>query len=197
MKKKQIINFKLKILNNIYSFYNIVKYIQFNYQKIQVYLKFQIFNKSQMSSELDQIIETLKKCDIIKENQVKNLCNQAREILVEESNLQRVDSPVTICGDIHGQFYDLIELFTVGGQCPDTNYLFLGDFVDRGYHSVESFLLLLALKVIQKNKNKKIINKQNRLGILIELLLQEEIMNQDKSHKYMGFMMNVQENTVH
>jgi len=69
------------------------------------------------------------------------------EILMEESNVQQVDVPVTICGDIHGQFHDLKELFKVGGDCPDTNYLFLGDFVDRGFYSVETFLLLLALKV--------------------------------------------------
>ncbi|KAF2303819.1 hypothetical protein GH714_023603 [Hevea brasiliensis] len=65
----------------------------------------------------------------------------------EESNVQRVDAPVTICGDIHGQFYDMKELFKVGGDCPKTNYLFIGDFVDRGFYSVETFLLLLALKV--------------------------------------------------
>jgi serine/threonine-protein phosphatase 4 catalytic subunit len=98
-------------------------------------------------SDLDRQIEILRRCELIKESEVKALCAKAREILVEESNVQRVDSPVTICGDIHGQFYDLKELFKIGGDCPETNYLFLGDFVDRGFYSVETFLLLLALKV--------------------------------------------------
>ncbi|KAI8915166.1 Metallo-dependent phosphatase-like protein [Powellomyces hirtus] len=99
------------------------------------------------NSDLDRQIEQLRRCEIIKESEVKDLCDKAREILSEESNVQSVDAPVTICGDIHGQFYDLKELFTVGGECPQTNYLFMGDFVDRGFYSVETFLLLLALKV--------------------------------------------------
>uniref|UniRef100_A0A7S0F3J0 Serine/threonine-protein phosphatase n=1 Tax=Phaeocystis antarctica TaxID=33657 RepID=A0A7S0F3J0_9EUKA len=101
---------------------------------------------SSSSSDLDRQIEQLKRCEYIKEAEVKSLCAKAREILVEESNVQRVDAPVTICGDIHGQFYDLKELFKVGGSVPDTNYLFMGDFVDRGYNSVETMTLLLLLK---------------------------------------------------
>jgi serine/threonine-protein phosphatase 4 catalytic subunit len=192
--------------------------------------------------DLDRAIETLKQCECLEEGEVKQLCQMATEILVEESNVQRVDAPVTICerappafpplgaaasiprapaltapcffcagGDIHGQFYDLCELFKVGGDCPQvrprpaprpprrrrraqrccrrapctprrcaalarllplpsppppppistlpspltlplslsmqTSYLFMGDFVDRGFYSVETFLLLLALKV--------------------------------------------------
>jgi serine/threonine-protein phosphatase 4 catalytic subunit len=98
-------------------------------------------------SDLDRQIEQLLRCEIISEKEVKDLCAKAREILMEESNVQRVDSPVTVCGDIHGQFHDLKELFAIGGNCPNTNYLFVGDFVDRGFNSVETFLLLLALKV--------------------------------------------------
>eukprot|EP00891_Asterochloris_glomerata_P004506 jgi/Astpho2/4506/Aster-00103 len=98
-------------------------------------------------SDLDRWIEQLRECKPLKEPEVKQLCEKALEILVEESNVQRVDAPVTICGDIHGQFYDLMELFKVGGDCPQTNYLFMGDFVDRGFYSVETLLLLLCLKV--------------------------------------------------
>ncbi len=77
---------------------------------------------------------------------------QAKEILQEESNVQQVAAPVTVCGDIHGQFYDLVELFRIGGDCPQTNYLLMGDYVDRGYYSLETVTLLIALKVRYRNR---------------------------------------------
>ena len=92
-------------------------------------------------------IAELRACRTIPESQVRELTYKARELLIEEGNVVQVDAPVTICGDIHGQFHDLMELFRVGGDVPDTNYLFMGDFVDRGFYSLESFLLLLCLKV--------------------------------------------------
>ncbi|SLM39567.1 serine threonine protein phosphatase [Lasallia pustulata] len=98
-------------------------------------------------SDLDKAIAQLRACKTIPESQVRELCYKARELLIEEGNVVQVDAPVTICGDIHGQFHDLMELFRVGGDVPDTNYLFMGDFVDRGFYSLESFLLLLCLKV--------------------------------------------------
>ena len=104
-------------------------------------------NNSHISNNLDKQIEQLRKCQYITEIEVKLLCEKAKEIFIEESNVQKIVAPLTICGDIHGQFDDLTELFIKGGKCPETNYLFMGDFVDRGFNSVETFLLLLALKV--------------------------------------------------
>nr|XP_028960050.1 major serine/threonine-protein phosphatase PP2A-2 catalytic subunit-like [Malus domestica] len=81
---------------------------------------------------------------------VKVLCEKAKEILMEESNVQPVKSPLTNCGDIHGQFHDLAELFRIGGKCPDTNYLFMGDYVDRGYYSTLSLIFLELLCLISR-----------------------------------------------
>uniref|UniRef100_A0A671U666 protein-serine/threonine phosphatase n=1 Tax=Sparus aurata TaxID=8175 RepID=A0A671U666_SPAAU len=99
------------------------------------------------TKELDGWIEQLNECKQLSENQVKVLCEKAKEILTKESNVQEVRCPVTVCGDVHGQFHDLMELFKIGGKSPDTNYLFMGDYVDRGYYSVETVTLLVSLKL--------------------------------------------------
>ncbi|KAK7723762.1 sporulation-induced protein [Diaporthe eres] len=180
---------------------------------------------------LDEWLEEAKQCHYLPESVMKQLCEMVKEVLMEESNIQPVVTPVTICGDIHGQFYDLLELFRVAGGMPgetnvqapqtattvitsedieppteitnpklrkkikqskasgdeggeaggdvvdeeantssesvarpdssgsgsgaaatgpsqsaDTRFVFLGDFVDRGYFSLETFTLLMCLK---------------------------------------------------
>lgn len=169
---------------------------------------------------LDEWLEEAKRCHYLPESVMKQLCEMVKEVLMEESNIQPVVTPVVICGDIHGQFYDLLELFRVAGGMPgetsvqapqtattvitsedieppteitdpklrrrirssssgddtdeigddgadqlaqpssessekstampspaaDTRFVFLGDFVDRGYFSLETFTLLMCLK---------------------------------------------------
>ncbi|EZF28805.1 Serine/threonine-protein phosphatase [Trichophyton interdigitale] len=175
----------------------------------------------------DEWLEAAKNCKYLSEHHMKQLCELVKEYMMEESNIQPVSTPVTICGDIHGQFYDLLELFRVAGGMPgDTrpaapsaqapiitsedieppstitdpklkrrlrkssppnsvieddgdeetggqatesnadneageedksaspigNFIFLGDYVDRGYFSLETLTLLLCLKARYPNK---------------------------------------------
>ncbi|EDV91267.1 GH14979 [Drosophila grimshawi] len=95
---------------------------------------------------VDKWIEMVQKCQYLPENELRKLCEMISDILLEESNVQPVSTTVTVCGGIHGQFYDLRNLFSTGGDVPNTNYIFMGDFVDRGYYSLETFTLLMALK---------------------------------------------------
>lgn len=74
----------------------------------------------------------------LSEPEVLELCDVAKEVLHQERNVEEVAAPVTVVGDVHGQLHDLLELFELAGKAPDTNYLFLGDYVDRGYQSVRS-----------------------------------------------------------
>ncbi|KAK3314703.1 Metallo-dependent phosphatase-like protein [Apodospora peruviana] len=184
--------------------------------------------KLRPNAGLDEWLEEAKQCHYLPEAVMKQLCEIVKEVLMEESNIQPVNTPVTICGDIHGQFYDLLELFRVAGGMPgetnveapqtatsvitsddieppteitdpklkkkirstsptgsgednegegdttieaaednnsstvaesssaqavnaaspsaDNRFVFLGDFVDRGYFSLETFTLLMCLK---------------------------------------------------
>jgi serine/threonine-protein phosphatase PP1 catalytic subunit len=83
----------------------------------------------------------------LSENEIKGLCIKARDIFMNQPMLLELEAPLKICGDIHGQYFDLLRLFEYGGFPPEANYLFLGDYVDRGRQSLETICLLLAYKV--------------------------------------------------
>ncbi|GBE58999.1 serine threonine phosophatase PP1 [Babesia ovata] len=108
-----------------------------------------------MELEVDNIIERLLEVQSnrplrsvqLSEEEIRSLCLKSREIFLSESVLLELEAPIKICGDIHGQYYDLLRLFEYGGFPPTANYLFLGDYVDRGKQSLETICLLLAYKI--------------------------------------------------
>mmetsp|Transcript_18218 Transcript_18218/g.18201 ORF Transcript_18218/g.18201 Transcript_18218/m.18201 type:complete len:229 (+) Transcript_18218:6-692(+) len=75
------------------------------------------------------------------------LIRQASDVFRRERNLLELKDPVSVVGDIHGQYYDLLRLLELGGDPNRTKYLFLGDYVDRGSFSIEVTLLLYAVKL--------------------------------------------------
>ncbi|KAM0912187.1 hypothetical protein ACQ4PT_012897 [Festuca glaucescens] len=80
--------------------------------------------------------------------EIRHLCSAAKELLLSQPTLLTVPAPVNVCGDIHGQYPDLLRLFrATGAPSADNRYLFLGDYVDRGKQSVETICLLLAYKL--------------------------------------------------
>lgn len=79
--------------------------------------------------------------------EIRHLISKSRDIFMSQSMLLDLDAPLKICGDIHGQYDDLLRLFTIGGFPPNVNYLFLGDYVDRGKQSIETICLLMCYKI--------------------------------------------------
>ena len=101
---------------------------------------------------MEKYLDILKENDCIPENDMRLLSEKLKEVLLQEANIVQVQAPITVCGDVHGQFYDVLELFRIGGQLPKTSYIFIGDFVDRGYHSVETIEYLFCLKLMYPDK---------------------------------------------
>lgn len=117
-------------------------------------------NKVNCKVELnvDKVIEQLlavrttpRKQVQLPEYQIRQLCHVSREIFLQQPMLVELEAPVNIVGDIHGQYSDLLRHFDKTGYPPDANYLFLGDYVDRGKQSLETICLVLAYKIKYPN----------------------------------------------
>lgn len=96
------------------------------------------------------ITQTMKEIEegiLIPELRIKSICEEVSKLFKKQENIRKIEAPVTVCGDIHGQFEDLQELFIIGGSLPETSYLFLGDYVDRGSKSIETIIYLFCLKI--------------------------------------------------
>ncbi|VDL81311.1 unnamed protein product [Nippostrongylus brasiliensis] len=83
----------------------------------------------------------------VKEAELMTLCQSARQVFLSQASLLEVQSPIKICGDIHGQYADVLRLFDRGGFPPMVNYLFLGDYVDRGHQNLECIALFFSYKI--------------------------------------------------
>ena len=88
----------------------------------------------------------------LKEEEIKFLIDKSLQILKEQKMLVDLEAPIHVCGDIHGQYYDLLRIFEHCGYPGEYNYLFLGDYVDRGKQSLETICLLLCYKIKFPNK---------------------------------------------
>ena len=116
--------------------------------------------KEDDNNNISKIIKKLKKarkgsiCQelTIREGECDYVVDKAYEILKNEDSMLKISAPLYICGDIHGQYYDLLRVFDILDYPPKSKFLFLGDYVDRGKQSLECLLLLLSLKIKYPSK---------------------------------------------
>lgn len=101
-----------------------------------------------MSLDLNEVLGILKEGKNLDEKCVILLIQKFTEVLYDLPNLLSLTAPIVVCGDIHGQLFDLLNLFEKSGDPKTTQFLFLGDYVDRGYFSLSCFLYLLSLQLL-------------------------------------------------
>ena len=109
-------------------------------------------SKSEINKVIKQILSTRNKLatesahlDI---TQIKLVLDEIKKVLISEPIFLELHPPITLVGDVHGQLYDLLRIFEKCGYPPDTNYLFLGDYIDRGFRSIETITLLFCYKIL-------------------------------------------------
>lgn len=195
--------------------------------------KFIQINPQMAPFDLDACIQQLLRKQLLHEALLREICEKTKEVLMRESNVVHVSAPVTVVGDIHGwvpfhnswpslighssQFYDLIEIFRIGGYAPNTNYLFLGtsrdgamkhhrlincagDYVDRGLFSVETISLLTCLKLRYPDRVQLIRgNHESRAVTQVRFSCYVKTHNWPFTREFrrMGFILNVFVNTDH
>lgn len=107
----------------------------------------ELFDSSTGLPSVNLLKKHLEEEGLLDERCALRLVERARDIFTREPNIVSIQRPVTIVGDIHGQFYDLLTVLSAGGDPAQTRYLFLGDYVDRGQFECECIFLLFALKI--------------------------------------------------
>lgn len=101
---------------------------------------------------LDRLRQHLNLEGILAQELILELIKKASDLFEAEPNMLKLNDPIAVVGDIHGQYFDLVKLFEVGGAPGDTQYLFLGDYVDRGSFSVEVLAMLFAVKILHPKR---------------------------------------------
>lgn len=97
---------------------------------------------------MHKYLERLKNLDYFNPKEIREICTKFIALQSLEPNVVHTTSPVTCVGDIHGQFYDLLNIFKLFKECSEKKYIFLGDYVDRGKQSLHTYLILCVYKIL-------------------------------------------------